>query len=107
MLTDLQSPVPASNDRALTRAFGVASAMTAFLIMVLYFQFRAMATGLYDDVEILYLVSLVVFAWTLHAWLKAHRGLLRDDPVIFALKDRVSWGYGAAIVVIWLIAIPT
>lgn len=95
------------DDRELTRAFGVASAMTAFLIMVLYFQFRAMATGLYDDVEVLYLAPVVVFAWTLRVWLKAHRGLLKDDPVIFALKDRVSWGYGAAIVVIWLIAIPT
>ncbi len=95
------------DDRELTRAFGVGCALIAFLIMLLYFQFRAMATGLYDDVEILYLAPVVVFAWTLRVWLKAHRGLLRDDPVIFALRDRVSWAYGAVILMIWLIAIPT
>ena len=95
------------DDRELTRAFGVGCALIAFLIMLLYFQFRAMETGLYDEVEVLYLAPVVVFAWTLRVWLMAHRGLLRDDPVIFALKDRVSWAYGAAIVIIWLIAIPT
>jgi len=35
--------------------------------MVLFFQFRAMATGLYDDIEVLYLVPVVVLAWTLRA----------------------------------------
>jgi hypothetical protein len=26
----------------------------------------------------------------------AHRGLLHDDPVVFALRDRISLGIGAA-----------
>jgi 4-hydroxybenzoate polyprenyltransferase len=94
------------DDRELTRSFGVGSALIAFVIMVLYFQFRALATGLYDDIEILYLVPVVVLAWTLRVWLKAHRGLLRHDPVTFALKDRVSWAYGVVVAIIWLIAIP-
>ena len=29
--------------------------------------------------------------WISRAWLLAHRGLMHDDPVVFALKDRASW----------------
>ena len=33
----------------------------------------------------------------------AHRGEMHDDPVVFALKDRVSYVIGAlALVVLWL-----
>lgn len=96
-----------SDDLDLTRTFGIGCALIAFLIMVLYFQFHALATGLYDDVEILYFVPVAVFAWSLRIWMKAHRGVLMDDPVIFALKDRVSWAYGACISIVWLIAIKT
>jgi 4-hydroxybenzoate polyprenyltransferase len=91
-------------DTGLTRAFGIGSALIAFLIMVLYFQFRAMATGLYDNIEILYILPLAQFAWTLRIWLKAHRGLLQDDPIIFALKDRISWCFALFIAAAWAIA---
>lgn len=96
-----------SDDLELTRTFGIGCALIAFLIMVLYFQFHALATGLYDDVEILYFLPVAVFAWSLRIWMKAHRGVLMDDPVIFALKDRVSWAYGACVAIAWLIAIKT
>src|SRR3546814_6593956 len=61
--------------------------------MLLYFQFQALASGLYDAVELLYVVPVAVFAWTLRIWLKANRGLLMDDPITFALRDRISWCY--------------
>jgi len=91
-------------DTELTRTFGIGSALIAFLIMVLYFQFQALSTGLYDDIQWLYVIPVAVFAWTLRIWLKAHRGLLRDDPIVFALKDRTSWFYAALIGAVWLIA---
>jgi hypothetical protein len=28
--------------------------------------------------------------WVSHMWLMAHRGRMTDDPLVFALKDRVS-----------------
>jgi len=28
--------------------------------------------------------------WVSHMWLTAHRGRMTDDPLVFALKDRVS-----------------
>ena len=28
--------------------------------------------------------------WISRIWLKTHRGLMHDDPIVFALKDGVS-----------------
>jgi hypothetical protein len=38
----------------------------------------------------LYAVPAPVFAWQLRIWLLSHRGMLHDDPVVFALRDRAS-----------------
>jgi len=37
----------------------------------------------------------VLFLWIGRVWLLCGRGELNDDPVAFALKDRVSLGLGA------------
>jgi hypothetical protein len=36
-----------------------------------------------------------VLYWITRVWLIAHRGELHDDPVVFALKDRMSYVLGA------------
>ena len=46
--------------------------------------------------------SLVLF-WIGHMWLMAHRGNIRDDPVTFALRDRVSQIVGLLTAVILLL----
>jgi len=38
-------------------------------------------------------------------WLKAHRGAMHDDPLVFALKDRISLGVGLLSAVTVLLAI--
>jgi haloacid dehalogenase-like hydrolase len=36
-------------------------------------------------------------------WIFAHRGWLHEDPLVFALRDRMSWWIGAsALAIIWL-----
>ena len=32
----------------------------------------------------------ILLFWISHIWLQANRGHMHDDPVIFAIKDRVS-----------------
>ena len=32
----------------------------------------------------------VLLYWVSRIWLKAHRGELEDDPIVFALSDNVS-----------------
>jgi hypothetical protein len=42
--------------------------------------------------------------WISRAWLIAHRGHMHDDPIVFALKDRVSWAVAALFVVVFVLA---
>jgi len=42
-------------------------------------------------------ISVVMLYWVSRVWLKAYRGLMDEDPVLFAMRDRVS--YMVAIVV--------
>jgi 4-hydroxybenzoate polyprenyltransferase len=91
-------------DRFLLTVFGVACALVSVLVMVLYFQFKALATGLYDDIEWLYAIPIVLFSWLMRVWIFAFRGLLHEDPVVFALKDPLSWLHAVAVLAFWVIA---
>jgi hypothetical protein len=49
------------------------------------------------------LVCPLLLYWISRVWLLAHRGQVHEDPVAFALRDRVSYGVGALLVlVVWL-----
>jgi hypothetical protein len=37
-------------------------------------------------------------------WLKAHRGLMHDDPIVFAIKDKVSILIGALFITVLIVA---
>jgi hypothetical protein len=52
--------------------------------------------SLYGQSRVLWLVCPLVLYWITRLWLLANRGHLDDDPVLFALRDRVSLGLGAA-----------
>jgi hypothetical protein len=39
---------------------------------------------------LLWLLCLLFLYWTHHLWLGARRRIIHEDPVIFAIKDRVS-----------------
>lgn len=91
-------------DAPMTAAIGVGAGVASTLVMLLYMQFEASMTGLYPRTGPLFLMPVVLASWLMRIWSKAHRGNLHDDPVIFALKDRVSWGHAAAIVALWVAA---
>jgi 4-hydroxybenzoate polyprenyltransferase len=38
----------------------------------------------------LWLLCPLLLYWLVRIWLKAHRGELHDDPVVFAATDRIS-----------------
>jgi 4-hydroxybenzoate polyprenyltransferase len=49
---------------------------------------RSVALGL---VPLLLAAGLAIsLYWISHMWLTAHRGRMTDDPLVFAIKDRVS-----------------
>jgi hypothetical protein len=52
----------------------------------------------------LWLACPLLLYWISRMLLLSHRRLLPDDPIIFALRDRVSWIAGAVIFALLLLA---
>jgi len=93
-----------AGDTQITTPLGVATGVAAIIVMVLYMELEARKTGLYVAVEPLFLIPIVLSAWLLRVWMRAHRGVLQDDPVVFALQDSISWIEAIAIVLLWWLA---
>jgi len=75
--------------------------------MILYLTFEVQTKNLYHTIEWLYGIPLVVLSWTQRVWSLANRGSLADDPVVFALRDAVSWYHAAVIGLLWALAVMT
>jgi 4-hydroxybenzoate polyprenyltransferase len=70
--------------------FGIASAFAATLVLALYLQ-SAAVQSLYRHPELLWAVFPVCLYWLTRVWLLAERGILKEDPISFAVKDRLTW----------------
>lgn len=92
-----------TSDMAVLLALGCASGYTAILVFALYIN-SADVLKLYRHPELLWL-SVPGFAyWISRIWLKAHRGELHDDPVIFAAKDWQSLVLGGGVAFLGVLA---
>ena len=85
------------DDWPLTLGFGAAAAIGALQIMILYVADDALPSRMYGHAAWLYVAPGAVAVWLMRVWLLAHRRELKDDPVIFALRDPWSWGIGAVV----------
>ena len=92
--------VPA--DRVLLMNLGIASGFSAIVIFILYLHSPEVLT-LYQRPGLLLLLAPALAYWLSRLWLEANRGALRDDPVVLALKDPVSY-FAAAFALLVLIA---
>jgi 4-hydroxybenzoate polyprenyltransferase/phosphoserine phosphatase len=70
-------------------SLGGASGYLAVLVMALYIN-SPEVRQLYSRPELLWLVCPAFLYWTGRVWILAHRGKVHDDPIVFALRDRVS-----------------
>jgi hypothetical protein len=61
------------------------------LVLALYINSPEVA-ALYERPKMIWLLCVLVLYWISRVWMKAHRGEMHDDPVVFALKDRMSLG---------------
>jgi hypothetical protein len=69
--------------------FGIASAMTAILVLALYTKDTHLA--IYSRPELLLLSCPVLAFWFSRFWLRSASGKADYDPVLDAAKDPVSW----------------
>ncbi len=93
-----------AKDLDLIRTLGPTSGIIAVLVLVLYINLSPEVPRHYPEPWILYFVCPIVLYWVSRIWFLAQRGQLDDDPVVFALKDRVSILAGALTVVLLVLA---
>jgi 4-hydroxybenzoate polyprenyltransferase len=87
----------AAGDSGLIATFGVASGYVAVLVLALYMNSTQMH-AIYGEGGPLWGLCPLMLYWVSRVWLLARRGELDDDPVQFALTDRISLAVGAAAV---------
>ncbi len=92
-------------DAELTLVVGVASALGSLIVLVLYLMQDAFLRIPYADPWWLWAPPLLIAVWLGRIWLLSHRGEMEDDPVSFAIRDRTSWGLGAAVGIAYLLAL--
>ncbi len=84
--------------------FGTASAYLSVLVMALYMNSDEVLQ-LYSQPGLLWLICPALLYWLSRTWLLAHRGQLHDDPIVFALRDSVSYLVGALCLLLMYLAI--
>ena len=77
-------------DLGVIEAVGPASGYLAVLVLALYVNQSPEAVRLYRAPSLLWLVCPVMLYWVTRLWFLARRGAMNEDPILFALKDRVS-----------------
>lgn len=83
-----------AEDATITLGLGLATATATPLILVLYIMDYAWPSGVFSTPEALWIAPIALTMWLMRVWLLANRGLLDDDPVVFAFKDPQSLAIG-------------
>lgn len=91
-------------DFELLASFGIASGYISVLVLALYIN-ESSGSLLYHDTRWMWLACPILMFWLGRVWILAHRGLMHEDPVVFALRDKVSRMIGFAFLLVFILAI--
>jgi 4-hydroxybenzoate polyprenyltransferase len=78
-----------TDDLPILRSMGTAAGYLCVLVLALYINSPEVG-ALYHRPKVIWLLCVVMLYWISRLWIVAQRGRLQDDPVIYALTDRVS-----------------
>ena len=81
----------AVEDLPIIGSMGTASGYLSVLVLALYINSTASAQ-LYTRPVALWLLCPLLLYWISRIWLITHRGEMHDDPILFAARDRTSFG---------------
>jgi 4-hydroxybenzoate polyprenyltransferase/phosphoserine phosphatase len=87
-----------ATDLSLIAMMATAAGFVSVLVMALYVS-SAAVKELYSRPAALWGICLVLFYWISRMEMVTHRGSMNDDPIVFAVKDRISLICLAAIIV--------
>jgi 4-hydroxybenzoate polyprenyltransferase len=91
------------SDAPLLQIFGVSSGYISALVIALYMQSEDMLSLYTRPLSIWFVLPIILF-WVSRVWLKAARGEMHDDPIVFASKDKASLFVAALLIFVFLYA---
>jgi 4-hydroxybenzoate polyprenyltransferase/phosphoserine phosphatase len=91
------------DDLEMIASMGPTSGYLAVLVYALYINTMTIK-GLYAAPHVLWLICPILLYWLTRIWFLAKRRLMVDDPVQFAIDDRVSWIALVSIALLFIIA---
>jgi 4-hydroxybenzoate polyprenyltransferase len=80
-------------DLTVLQSFGTGAGYLSVLVLALYINSPEIQ-ALYHRPKIIWTLCVLMLYWISRVWMTAHRGGMHDDPVVYALRDRVSLGIG-------------
>lgn len=83
-----------TSDASLIQQFGVSSGYAAVLVLAFYIN-SDNVVRLYRVPEMIWGAVPLLLWWLSWMWFRANRGLMHDDPIVFAIKDKTSLFIGA------------
>ena len=78
-----------TGDQNVLMALGTAAGIASIVTLALFVN-NPTDPALYNTPELLWGVCPVLLYWVAHIWLAAQRGVLTDDPIVFAFGDPAS-----------------
>lgn len=90
-----------TSDAPLVQSLGIVSGYASALVLALYLNSDAVLR-LYHTPQLIWCAVPVHLFWISRVWLKAHRGQMHDDPLLFALRDKTSLLAGAVFALVLL-----
>ena len=93
-----------ASDLPLLSSLGTSSGYLAVLVLALYIQ-DGKTASLYRHPQVIWLACPLLLYWVSRTWVIAHRGLMHDDPIVFAARDRVSLAVVALVGLVFWAAI--
>lgn len=88
-----------TTDAPLVQSLGVAAGYGSVVVLALYLNSEAVVL-LYRTPEFVWGTVPVMLFWISWMWMRAHRGEMHDDPLVFAVRDRASLLAGVAFALI-------
>jgi 4-hydroxybenzoate polyprenyltransferase/phosphoserine phosphatase len=88
-----------TSDAPLLQTLGITAGYAAVLLLSLYLNSEEIRV-LYAHPQVVWAAVLVLLYWVSWVWMQAHRGLMYDDPLVFAIKDKMSLLSGVAFLLV-------
>jgi 4-hydroxybenzoate polyprenyltransferase/phosphoserine phosphatase len=92
------------SDLEVVGTLGIGGGLLSVFVLVMYVTSDDV-TQLYSNPGRLLLIVPLLLYWTSRVWLLGYRGQMNEDPIVFAIKDQVSYGVLAGMLLLMLFSL--